>query len=490
MDDTRDLPSIRARLADLERVARRLDPDPTSRQAFRQPVLDYAEEFLRSLPGLLVYRESDDQGSAILDCPIPEEGRDIGDLMGLFHEAVTGPGINPASARHLGYIPGGGLYPSALADFLADVTNRYEGIFFASPGAVRIGNLLLRWMAELVGFPPSAAGDHTSGGSIANLVAIVAARDARGVRAADIPHTVVYMTPQAHHCVAKALRIAGLGDAVVRYVPMDDRFRMDPPALEDRIDEDRSAGLRPFLVVASAGTTDTGAVDPVDAIALVAASHDLWLHVDAAYGGFFLLCPEGRDAIRGLSLADSVVLDPHKGLFLPYGSGAVLVKDREALYRSHHYTAGYMQDAFHSREEPSPADYSPELSRPFRSLRLWLPLQLFGLAPFRAALREKIWLARYFYERIQEIPGIEVGPHPELSVVVFRFVPQQGDANRFNARLVRAIQSDGRIFLSSTMIAGVFFIRLAVLVYSTHRETIDLALEVIRQKVEELRGPT
>jgi hypothetical protein len=217
---------------------------------------------------------------------------------------------------------------------------------------------------------------------------------------------------------------------------------MDADALEQTIKQDKQAGLRPWLVIASAGTTNVGAVDPLTAVGHISQQHNLWYHIDGAYGGFFVLCEEGRKMLAGMNTADSVVMDPHKTLFLPYGTGALLVKDRQKLYQSHQASAHYMQDALDAVEELSPADLSPELTKHFRGLRLWLPLKLFGVAPFRAALAEKIELARYFYHQIQTIDGFEVGPHPDLSVVTYRFVPKRGDADEFNRRLLQAVVAD------------------------------------------------
>jgi glutamate/tyrosine decarboxylase-like PLP-dependent enzyme len=344
-------------------------------------------------------------------------------------------------------------------------------------------NMLIEWMASVVGYPADAVGNLTSGGSIAALIGIVTARDAKQIGPAAIERSVVYATSHMHHSLDKALGIAGLGRAIVRHVPMDDRHRMDAEAFDRLVRTDQGAGLRPWLVIASAGTTDTGAIDPMHAIGDVAERHGLWFHLDAAYGAFFALCDEGRRLLDGMARSDSLVMDPHKGLFLPYGSGAVLVKDRQALLDAHTAAAHYMQDAAHERDEISPADVSPELSKHFRGLRMWLPLKLCGLAPFRAALEEKLLLARYFHHQIQRLPGFEVGPFPDLSVVTFRYLPAHGDADAFNERLVQEIHRDGRVFLTSTRIDGRFIIRLAVLAFRTHLATIDRTLDVLREKV-------
>lgn len=300
----------------------------------------------------------------------------------------------------------------------------------------------------------------------------------------------MYLTAQAHHCIEKALRIAGLGEAGIRRIPMDERFRMRPDALAHAVAADRSAGLKPWLIVATAGTTDTGAVDPLEAIAAVAERERCWFHVDAAYGGFFLLTEHGRSALKGIERSDSVVLDPHKGLFLPYGAGMVLVRNVRPLAETHHYSGSYMQDAMREPGELSPADVSPELTKHFRALRMWLPLVLLGTKPFRAALDEKLLLARYFYREIQSL-GFEVGPPPDLSIVTFRWAPPGATPdriNRINQEIVDGIRRDGRVFLSSTMLDGRFTLRLAVLAFRTHRRTIDLAIRVLREQVKAIGG--
>jgi len=336
-----------------------------------------------------------------------------------------------------------------------------------------------------VGYPASAGGNIASGGSVATLTAIATARDAHGLGCADYATAVVYLTHQAHHCVEKALRIAGMREVHRRFIPMDDRFRMRVDALEQAIAADRKQGLTPWLIIAAAGTTDTGAVDPLDSIGAIAQRERCWFHVDAAYGGFFLLTEHGRQALKGIERSDSVVLDPHKGLFLPYGSGIVVVRDIKALAAAHEHSGHYMQDALREPGEVSPADISPELSKHFRALRMWLPLVLLGSKPFEAALDEKLLLARYFYQEIQGL-GFEVGPSPDLSIVTYRWVPPGADdarANQINQAIIEGARRDGRVFLSSTMLDGRFTLRLAVLAFRTHRRTIDLALRVLREQV-------
>lgn len=472
------------RIKQLEQSALRLEPGQKERNELLRKIIDYSEDFLNNVNHLPAYNFTDEKGAGIYDFPVQDNGIKLDELLQILKNNVDSPGLNPASRGHLGYIPGGGIYHSALGDFLAAVTNRYAGIFFASPGAVRMENMMTDWMAKIIGYPVSAGGNLTSGGSIANLVGIVTARDAAGLKAKDFEKSVIYMTNQVHHSIDKAIRIAGLKECEKRFIPTDEKFRMQTVLLEETIKEDKKKGLNPFLIIASAGTTDTGAVDPLEEIGEIAEKYKLWFHLDAAYGGFFILSESARAILKGMEKSHSVIMDPHKGLFLPYGTGAVLVKDKMKLLESNHYSANYMQDAMSSTDELGPADLSPELSKHFRGLRLWLPIKLLGVAPFKDALEEKILLARYFYEKLGEIKGFELGPYPDLSIVTFRYIPERGNPNEFNHTLVTEIQHDGRLFLSSTMLDDKFIIRLAVLAFRTHIDTIDEMLGIIKEKTE------
>jgi glutamate/tyrosine decarboxylase-like PLP-dependent enzyme len=475
---------ITEQLRRLERAALPLEPGAAQRKKLRDAVVGSSERFLRGVDSLAAYVETEDKGIGLLDAPISEGGISLEAAIGKVEHDVIRPGANPASGGHLAYIPGGPIYHSALADYWAAVTNKYVGIFFTGPGPVRMENLLIRWVADLVGYPATAGGTIASGGSIATLTAIATARDAHGLKGADYASATVYLTAQAHHCIEKALHIAGLGEARVRQIPTDERFRMRPEALEATIAEDRAQGLKPWLIAAAAGTTDTGAVDPLDAIATIAGRERCWFHVDAAYGGFFLLTDHGKKMLKGIERSDSAVLDPHKSLFLPWGSGIVVVRDAARLAATHGASGHYMQDSLREPGEVSPADVSPELTKPFRALRMWLPLILLGTKPFQAALDEKLLLARYFHQEIQAL-GFEVGPEPDLSIATFRWSPPGASPeriDRINQEIVDAVKKDGRIFLSSTLIDGRFTIRMAALALRTHRRTIDLALQILREQ--------
>ena len=476
---------MKEKLLQLEELSRALEPSSADRQQTRSAVVEYSEKFLDEIEHLKTYQISEARGRGIFDSPISESGIDISEAIELLRQNVDEPGLNPASGGHLAYIPGGGIYYSALGDYLADVFNKYAGVFYASPGAVRMENMLIRWMNDLVGYPSTAGGNLTTSGSLANMIAVVIARDAKGIGADVIQRSVIYLSKQTHHSVDKAIRVAGLGECVIRYLPLDEKFKIIPSELERQINEDRDDDLNPFLVVASAGTTDVGAIDPLAEIGEIAKRHGLWYHIDAAYGGFFILTDEGREKLNGIETSDSVIIDPHKGLFVPYGLGVVLVKNVEDLKRSFSFDANYMQDAFAAPDELSPAELSPELTKHFRGLRLWLPLKLHGVAPFRACLEEKLMLAKYFYGEVQKL-AFRSDLEPELSVVTYRYEPKNGDPDEFNKKLLKAVVADGRVFISSTILNGRYTLRFACLSFRTHLKTVDTLLEVLRANVEHL----
>ena len=470
---------LTTRIEQLERISAELEPSKSERDHLTGSTLDLASDFLEGIEDLKGYYP----GVPKCDYGIDGRSHEMSSVLAKVKELFT-HGISPASGGHVGYIPGGGIYASALGDYLAEVSNEYSGMYFASPGAVNIENACIDWMKDVFGFPASAVGNLASGGSIANLIALTAARDAKRITGERLGKAVIYLTQQVHHCIYKALRIIGLGDVEVRYVKQDERHRMDVPALKELITEDRGNGKEPFLVIASAGTTDTGAIDPLAEVASVAQESDLWFHVDAAYGGFFILVDSQKEKFKGIEEADSLVIDPHKSLFLPYGLGAVLVKDKEAVMRSNHYVANYMQDAIDNEFPTNPADVSPELTKHFRGLRLWLPMQIHGVEPFKACLAEKILLTEYFRNGLRDL-GFELGPEPDLSVSYF-WMPRDKDQNAFNQKLLELMQKDGRVFLSSTTLDGKFVIRMAILAFRTRKRTIDLGLEMIQEALKTL----
>jgi aromatic-L-amino-acid decarboxylase len=401
--------------------------------------------------------------------------------------------FNTAGPGFLAYVPGGGLFFTALADLIAESINRYTTVWTAAPGLVQLEINVIRWFCAMVGYPDTAGGFLSSGGSIASLSAVVAARHQ------NLPQNFLrgtaYGSDQTHHCIHKALRLAGFPPENFRPIPVDEEQRIRLDALEEQIAADRAEGYQPFLLVGNAGTTNTGAVDPLLRLAEAARHHGLWLHADAAYGGFFALTERGRGELAGLERADSITLDPHKGLFLPYGTGCLLVRDLGALHRSHAASADYMPPL---QQDPNRIDFSavsPELSREFRGLRVWLPFKLLGVEPFRSALDEKLDLAQWACAELAKIGGIRIAAPPQLSLFAFRLVLADRDGEHLpeevldalNRELLERINGRGRVMLTGTTLQGRFVLRICILSFRTHRRNMEHCVEDVRDAVAELR---
>ena len=425
------------------------------------------------------------------DWPSAEAGTtfSVGESLDLLFDRLAPTSFNNPGPGFLAYVPGGGLVHSALADLVSNVLNRYLTIWQAAPGLAQLEANVVRWICNMFGYGEGSGGYLSSGGSMANLSAVVAARVDR--LGEDFLRGTIYASVQAHHSVAKAASLAGFPTRNVRKIEVDDLFRLRLIALEQQIERDAADGFEPFLVVANAGSTDVGAVDPLAALAELCAQRHLWLHVDAAYGGFFALTERGRAAFDGIHRADSVTLDPHKGLFLPYGTGCLVAKDVETLYRAHSGTADYMPTFQNDVERPDFCAMSPELSRDFRGLRVWLPMAMVGVEAFRDALDEKLDLARWACDELAKIDGVEIVAEPQLSILAFRLAePDDPEANReTNQRLLDAVNRRGRVFLSGTRLDEYFVLRLCILNFRTHRDRIEMCLEDLRDAIAEIRSP-
>ena len=455
------------RLRELERAARPLDPGAGRRKRLRSAVVASTERFLRRIDAPQGIRgHGGERRAACSTRRSPRTGSRSRPRIALLEREVVGPGANPATPGHLAYIPGGGLYHAALGDFLAAVTNKYAGVFFGGPGAVRMENMLVRWVADLVGYPASAAGG-TSPPAAASRRWRPSSRRGRPTRVAgaEVSRAVVYLTSQAHHCIEKALRIAGSGRPSIGRSRWTIAIRLRPDALAQAIEADRARGLRPWLVVASAGTTDTGAIDPLEEVATIAGREGCWFHVDAAYGGFFLLTAHGRRAAprhRALGLG---------GARSAQGPvSALRLRDRGRARREPPSwpptatPAHYMQDAL---REPGRDLAGRRLARALQALprppdvaaahparHPAVPGRAGGEAPSRAVLPSRgrsRWASRS-------------GPSPELSIVTFRWAPPAcgpgARPTRSTSAIVDGVRRDGRVFLSSTMLDGRFTLRL------------------------------
>ena len=465
-----------------------LEPSESDMNVMGQLVLEHvvgvlggvAERPVQNLPtGADLRRISEE----FLAAP-PQEAGELDDLLGRLSRATLAA-QEKGSPGNFSYMPSGGLFSSALGEFYARGTNRYGGVAFTSPGLIALEESVVRWLAQSVsGLPAGSGGFLTTGGSMANFSALFTARET--LLGPDIGAGTAYVTQHTHHSVVKAARLAGIRKENVREVPCGADLTMDTDQARSMIKRDKEAGLRPFLIVGTAGTTDTGAIDPLPDIAAVAVEHDLWFHVDGAYGGLFRLTERGRNRLAGVDLADSVTLDPHKSLFLPFGTGALLVRDPSRLHAAHNERGSYQQDYLTSDGLPDYSSLGPELSREVRGLRVWLPLHLHGVTAFRAELDEKLDLAEYVHSELSQLPLLELPWRPQLSTVAFRVSSDIGDGDQATRQLLERINADGRFFLSSTRINGHETIRICILAHRTHRDHVAELVASIRSGVDTL----
>ncbi len=391
------------------------------------------------------------------------------------------------SQRFWGYVGPPGTAPGAIADGLAATINQNLTAFRSAPGASLVEMQVIDWIREIVGLPRGAYGVLTSGGSMANLAGLAAARDAavtydlarRGLRGAAGPPLVLYASEEAHHSIAKAAAILGIGRDFVRAVPVDRRLRLDVAALKDAVTRDRRARLQPFAVAASAGTVTTGVVDPLRHIWRLCRRESLWLHVDACYGGFAILAPSGRPLLRALALADSIALDPHKWLYAPAGAGCVLYRRPETARRAFRADADYTRMFGTGRlEQHAFWDYGPELSRRFRALKIWLAFKYHGAGEFARAIENDLENARRLAAKVRAARRLELLSAGDLGIICFRYVPPgprrpEAELEAINERLLVLLQRDGQVFVSNARVRGRFALRACILNYRTTPADLD-----------------
>ena len=426
---------------------------------------------------------TDDELCLSMREPAPEEPAALEPILDDFFGEWMPRSLTTNGPGYLAYVPGGGVFPAAIADLLSNTTNRFTGVRFAAPALVQLEANVLDWLRDWMLFPQTTRGVFTTGGSMATFNAVLCARERH--LGAEIRRGVLYTSSQAHHSVAKSARLAGIMRDRVRALPVDASFRLRIDALEEAIARDRSEGLVPFLVVSNAGTTNTGAVDPIEGIADVCAREGLWHHVDGAYGAFFHACPELRPLLAGLSRADSLTLDPHKGLFLPYGTGALLVRDGSALKAVHSSSADYFPDRGDD-DLYDPSEYGPDLSRGFPGLRVWLTVKTFGAARIRAAIAEKRALAVDAAERIGRIPGVVMRAPPQLSLFAFHLAwpgSTRDEENLATRELLDGIARRGRVLLTGCSTDGRYLARVCVLSFRTRQAQIDACVEDVAAEV-------
>jgi aromatic-L-amino-acid decarboxylase len=398
------------------------------------------------------------------------------------HADVLAYGVRVDHPRFFAFVPGAPTWPGVLGDAIAAGYDVFAGTWLGSAGSAQLELAVLDWFRSWLGMPAGASGILTSGGSAANLAAMVAARDAR--LGPDWGDGTAYMTGEAHSSVRRAARILGFSDDRVRLVPMDAELRMDAGALREAIARDRDAGLRPFFVVGSAGATGTGAVDPLPALADIASEQELWFHIDAAYGGFAVLTERGAAALRGIDRADSVTLDPHKWLFQPFEVGCLMVRDPETLRRAFHVSPDYLEDAAARGGAVNFTDRGLQLTRSARAIKIWLTVETFGLAAIRRAIDRTLDLTEAAEAAIRAARRLEVVTPASLGIVVFRRRPPGGedadqaeDADELNRRLIEALRTDGLGMVSSTRVGGRYVIRLCILNHRTTEEDVRRVVE-------------
>jgi glutamate/tyrosine decarboxylase-like PLP-dependent enzyme len=409
--------------------------------------------------------------AALVDEPLPRSGHGADSSLEFFFSRVAPRMSKLDHPRFHAFIPSASSFYAVLGKMLDAGANPFVGSWLGGATVASLELTVLRWIAEAVGYDPTAAGIFTSGGSIANLCALASARAARPPGERRGGH-IVYVSEQGHGSFEKAAQILGYSAGAVRRVPVDDRFRLRVEALEAAIEQDRRAGLTPLLVCANAGTTNTGAIDPLPAIADLCARHGLWFHVDGAYGGFAALCEEGRRKLAGMERADSLTLDPHKWLYSPMGIGCVLVRDRAALENAFRVSGDYLKDV--PRDEVNFFDRGPEMSRPGRVLAVWMLLRSVGLDALAEQVEWDLRLAREAERLVSEVPELEIVCPTELSVVTFRSRARPGETEASRAARDTAIMertlASGEVMISGTNLGGRSALRLVVL---NHRTTED-----------------
>jgi len=475
---------------------RDLDWDAKRARELGERALDIWAELLERLPELPVSRgKSQAEVAAAVSRPVPDDPMPLGDLVEHLRELVLEHSMYPGHPRFYAYITGAGTVPGAAADLLAAAVNQNLGGWRLSPGASELELHLTNWFARELGMPETGGGVFTSGGAMANFIALKVARDLKcgydvkehGVGAG--PQLAIYASDEVHTVLYRAADLLGLGKSAIRVIPTDEEYRIRLDVLHEAIDLDTATGARPIAIVGSAGTVNTGAIDPLDALADLAEEHDLWFHVDGAYGAPAALAPDLRPKLAGMERADSIAFDPHKWLYVPHSAGAVLVRDLDLLSEafSVHGSASYVyEDKDRTGTGPDLLDLSPQFSRGFQALKVWVSLLAHGLDAYRRRISHDAALARYLGERVKGAAEFELAAPVELSICCFRYVPPdlEGDEddreaylNALNERLMTDLQLGGEVFPSNAILGDRFVLRACIVNFRTEAEDLDALLE-------------
>ena len=417
----------------------------------------------------------------LLEAP-PEEGRPAMDVLERAARDILPYSLRLDHPRSFAFVSASPTWPGVLADFLAAGYAINQCTWLVASGPSQLELVVIDWFRRWIGYPEGAGGLFTSGGSAASLDAFVTAREAAG----HPDRASVYMSDQSHSANIRAARIIGVKPERIRLLPSDGDFRLDMGALARAVAEDRAAGLHPIAVCANAGATSTGAVDPLEAMADFCEAQGIWLHVDAAYGGFAVVTERGKELLRGMERADSIGMDAHKWFFQPYEAGGLLVKDASTLERAFAVRHDILQDTIWGANHPNFSDRGLQLSRSFRALKVWMSVQTFGMAAFRRAVSKGMELAARAEEYVRESPHLEMLTPVSLGVVCFRVNPAESDPgeealDEINKTMLARIFWDDRAFFSSTLLKGKFALRFCIINHTTTWDDVRETLETIER---------
>jgi len=446
-----------------------LDPDPTEMRRLGYRAVDRIVEHLATLGKVPVARPPEARilGPVVHE-PLPDQGHGLESSIDRFFDQILPHATLVNHPRFFAYIPCPGSFAGAVGEWLAATTNSFVGTWLGGSVMTQLEVEVLSWLRQLLHLPEEYDGILTTGGSMANLCAIAAAR----TRIDDLQNATVYTSEEAHYSIDKAARVLGFSAQHVRSLPADEHQRLPVAALQQAIAADKQAGLEPCCVCATLGTTSTGAIDPIHELAEVCREHNIWLHIDGAYGAAVALLPEHNAVAAMLRTADSLTLDPHKWLYAPFESGCILTRHLDALRQAFGADAGYMQDI--PRDEVNFFERGPELSRGNRALKLWTLLRSMGVEAIRAAIRRDIELCRLACELLRKDPRIKIVTEPSLSM--FSFSVEGGEAA--GRKAVDRILADGFLMLSSSRVDGEFVLRFCACNHRTTEE--DVRQSVVR----------
>jgi len=410
---------------------------------------------------------------------VPEKGVPMDRLLDQLQEDILGNMIHSDHPRFFAFVPSPSNFVSAMADMVAAGFNVFTGTWLESSGPSEVELVTIDWLRQLCGLPSSTAGLFVSGGSVANLTALAVARQVMlGHR---IKEAVLYCSDQTHSSVERGARLLGFEPSQLRKLPTDDQYRLSMPELRRAVVLDRNGGRVPFCVVANAGTTNTGAIDPLPELVEFCRKEGLWLHVDGAYGAAAVITRRGAELLQGLEAVDSLVLDPHKWLFQPFEMGCVLVREGRRLKETFRVRPEYLKDVYRADEEVNFCDYGIQLTRGFRALKLWMSIKYFGLEQFRSAVERGLELAGKVEALLSALPHWEVVTPAQLGIVTARYLPpgkSPAEVNAINRMLIDEVINDGYAMVSSTELRGRTVLRFCTINPRTTEE--DLAGTVER----------